>query len=155
MGIVINACRDHGRRRGTWTRAKDGLLVLAGLARGPDGRDLYRQTWLASELARLDPLLRETVVFVVGEDMTHAEAARALGVAEVDRILATARGETAIECGSGMMRVTGIDPLAPVSRRSAIGSDRRLQGMRATGRPMVGKPFSSADDQRGPDGLRA
>jgi RNA polymerase sigma factor (sigma-70 family) len=82
MGIVINACRDHGRRRGTWTRAKDGLSVLAGLARGPDGRDLYRQTWLASELARLDPLLRETVVFVVGEDMTHAEAARALGVAE-------------------------------------------------------------------------
>jgi RNA polymerase sigma factor (sigma-70 family) len=82
MGIVINACRDHGRRRGTWTRAKDGLLVLARIAHQPDGRDLYRRTWLASELARLDPLLRETVVFVISEDMTHAEAARALGVAE-------------------------------------------------------------------------
>jgi DNA-directed RNA polymerase specialized sigma24 family protein len=47
-----------------------------------DGRDAYRRTWLASELARLDPLLRDTVVLVVGEDLTHAEAARALGVAE-------------------------------------------------------------------------
>jgi RNA polymerase sigma-70 factor (ECF subfamily) len=56
--------------------------VLTGLDRGPDGRDLYRQTWLASELARLDPALRETIVLVVGEDMTHAEAARALGIAE-------------------------------------------------------------------------
>jgi RNA polymerase sigma factor (sigma-70 family) len=82
MGIAINACRDHGRRRGTWKRVTDRLSVLAALARGPDGRDLYRQTWLASELARLDPLLRETVVFVIGEDMTHAEAAHALGVAE-------------------------------------------------------------------------
>jgi RNA polymerase sigma-70 factor, ECF subfamily len=82
MGVAINACRDHGRRRGAWTRAKDGLSVLARIAHQPDGRDLYRQTWLASELARLDPLLRETVVLVIGEDMTHAEAARALGVAE-------------------------------------------------------------------------
>jgi RNA polymerase sigma factor (sigma-70 family) len=82
MGIVINACRDHGRRRGTWKRVTDRLSVLSALARGPDGRDLYRHTWMASELARLDPLLRETVVFVIGEDMTHAEAANALGVAE-------------------------------------------------------------------------
>jgi DNA-directed RNA polymerase specialized sigma24 family protein len=56
--------------------------VLAGLAARPDGRDAYRQSWLASELARLDPLLRDTVVLIVGEDLTHAEAARALGVAE-------------------------------------------------------------------------
>lgn len=52
------------------------------LAARPDGRDAYRQSWLASELARLDPLLRDTVVLIVGEDLTHAEAARALGVAE-------------------------------------------------------------------------
>jgi RNA polymerase sigma-70 factor (ECF subfamily) len=82
MGIVLNGCRDHGRRRATWTRAKERLSVLAGLASLPDGRDLYRRSWLASELARIDPLLRETIVLVIGEDMTHAEAARALGVAE-------------------------------------------------------------------------
>ena len=56
--------------------------VRAGLAAPPAGRDQYRQSWLKGELGRLDPLLRDTVVLVVGEDLTHAEAARALGVAE-------------------------------------------------------------------------
>jgi len=81
-GIVVNACRDHHRRNARWTRVKGGLAVLAGLARQPDGRDLYRQNWLTSGLSRLKPLLRETFVLVVREDMTHAEAAHALGVAE-------------------------------------------------------------------------
>jgi RNA polymerase sigma factor (sigma-70 family) len=81
-GIVVNACRDHRRRGVTLIRLRTRLSVLAGLAARPDGRDAYRRSWLASELARLDPLLRDTVVLVVGEDLTHAEAARALGVAE-------------------------------------------------------------------------
>lgn len=81
-GIVVNACRDHRRRGLTLTRLRERLSVLAGLAPRPDGRDAYRRSWLASELSRLDPLLRDTVVLVVGEDLTHAEAARALGVAE-------------------------------------------------------------------------
>jgi RNA polymerase sigma factor (sigma-70 family) len=82
MGIVVNACRDHRRRGLTLSRLRDRLSVLAGLAALPDGRDAFRRSWLASELARLDPLLRDTVVLVVGEDLTHGEAARALGVAE-------------------------------------------------------------------------
>src|SRR5262245_46471874 len=81
-GIVVNACRDHHRRNARWSRVKGGLAVLAGLARQPDGRDLYRQGWLASGLSRLKPLLRETFVLVVREEMSHAEAAYALGVAE-------------------------------------------------------------------------
>ena len=82
-GIVVNACRDHRRRGVTLIRLRERLSVLAGLAARPDGRDAYRRSWLASELARLDPLLQDTVVLVVGEDLTHAEAARALGVAEL------------------------------------------------------------------------
>jgi RNA polymerase sigma factor (sigma-70 family) len=81
-GIVVNACRDHRRRGLTLMRLRERLSVLAGLAPRPDGRNAYRQSWLASELARLDPVLRDTVILVVGEDLTHAEAARALGVAE-------------------------------------------------------------------------
>jgi RNA polymerase sigma factor (sigma-70 family) len=81
-GIVVNACRDHHRRGLTLTRLRERLSVLVGLAPPPDGRDAYRRSWLMSELARLDPLLRDTVVLIVGEDLTHAEAARALGVAE-------------------------------------------------------------------------
>jgi len=82
MGIVVNACRDHRRRGLTLGRLRERLSVLARLTPPPDGRDAYRRSWMASELARLDPLLRDTVVLVVGEDLTHAEAARALGVAE-------------------------------------------------------------------------
>jgi RNA polymerase sigma factor (sigma-70 family) len=82
FGVVVNAFRDHHRRGRTLKRFRAGLAVLAGLAAGPDGRDLYRQSWMACELARLDPLLRETVVLVVGEDMSHGQAAAALGVAE-------------------------------------------------------------------------
>jgi RNA polymerase sigma factor (sigma-70 family) len=82
IGIVRNACLDHHRRHSTLTRLKGHLAVLAGMAALPDGRDLFRRTWLASELARLSPLLRETVVLVAGEGLTHAEAAIALGVTE-------------------------------------------------------------------------
>ena len=82
VGIVRNACHDHHRRHSTLTRLKGHLAVLAEMAAPPDGRDLFRRSWLASELARLSPLLRETVVLVVGEGMTHAEAATALGVTE-------------------------------------------------------------------------
>lgn len=82
VGIVRNACHDHHRRHSTLTRLKGQLAVLAEMAAPPDGRDLFRRSWLASELARLSPLLRETVVLVVGEGMTHAEAATALGVTE-------------------------------------------------------------------------
>lgn len=82
VGIVRNACHDHHRRHSTLTRLKGHLAVLAEMATPPDGRDLFRRSWLASELARLSPLLRETVVLVVGEGMTHAEAATALGVSE-------------------------------------------------------------------------
>jgi RNA polymerase sigma-70 factor, ECF subfamily len=81
-GVVVNACRDHRRRGLTLARLRDRLSVLAGLAQRPDGRDAYRRSWLASELARLDSTVRDTVILVVGEDLTHAEAARALGVAE-------------------------------------------------------------------------
>jgi RNA polymerase sigma-70 factor, ECF subfamily len=81
-GVVVNAFRDHHRRSRTLKRFRAGLSVLAGLASGPDGRDLYRQSWMACELSRLDPLLRETVVLVIGEDMSHGEAGNALGVAE-------------------------------------------------------------------------
>jgi len=56
--------------------------VLANLARQPDGRDLYRQSSIATGLSRLKPLLRETFVLVTREDLNHAEAAHALGVAE-------------------------------------------------------------------------
>jgi RNA polymerase sigma-70 factor (ECF subfamily) len=41
-----------------------------------------RTTWLTEALQSLEPSLRETVVLIVGEDMSHKEAAKILGCAE-------------------------------------------------------------------------
>lgn len=81
-GIVVNCCRDHHRRRRSFRGLTERLTVLAGLARQPDGRDLHDQMWVNSAIARLKPALRETVVLVAGQQLTHAEAAEILGVAE-------------------------------------------------------------------------
>ena len=81
-GIVYNCCRDHHRRRRSFGRFAEKLTVLAGLTKGPDGRDLHDQLWIKSAVAKLKPAYRETVVLVAGQQLTHAEAAAILGIAE-------------------------------------------------------------------------
>lgn len=81
-GIVVNSCRDHHRRRRSFHGFTQKLTVLAGLTRGPDGRDLHDRMWIESAISRLKPAYRETVVLVAGQQLTHAEAAEILGVAE-------------------------------------------------------------------------
>jgi RNA polymerase sigma-70 factor (ECF subfamily) len=81
-GIVFNACRDFHRRRKSLGGIAARLAVLAGLARGPDGRDLHDAMWVKSAIAGLPPAYRDTVVLVAGQQLSHAEAAAILGVAE-------------------------------------------------------------------------
>ena len=81
-GIVVNACRDLRRRRRSLGGLTERLAVLAGLARAPDGRDLYDAIWLESAIARMKPAYRDAAVLVAGQQLTHAEAAEILGVAE-------------------------------------------------------------------------
>jgi len=81
-GITFNACRDFRRRRRSFAGLTERLAVLAGLAAPPDGRDAYDAIWLKSAIARLKPALRDTVVLVAGQQLTHAEAAELLGVSE-------------------------------------------------------------------------
>ena len=97
-GIVYNACRDFRRRRRSLGSLADKLAVLAGLAQPQDGRDVYDAIWLRSAIARLKPAYRDAAVLVAGHQLTHAEAAEILGVAEatvswrmheVRRLLAT------------------------------------------------------------------
>lgn len=80
--IVFNACRDFQRRRSAFTRFAGKLSVMAGLAKGPDGRDLYDMVWIESAISRLKPDLRDTAILVAGQQLTHGEAAQILGVAE-------------------------------------------------------------------------
>ena len=81
-GIVINAASDHRRRNAARLRLHGNVSVLAEFAQGPDGRDLFDRTFMASAISRLDQPLRDAVILVIGEDMSHAEAASALGIAE-------------------------------------------------------------------------
>ena len=79
-GVTFNACRDWRRRRRSLGGMLDRLSVLAGIGDTPG--DPYDAVWVKSAIARLKPALRETVVLVAGQQLTHAEAAEILGVAE-------------------------------------------------------------------------
>jgi RNA polymerase sigma-70 factor (ECF subfamily) len=81
-GITFNACRDFRRRRRSFGGMVERLTVLAGLMQPQDGRDAYDAVWVKSAVARLKPALRDTVVLVAGQQLTHAEAAEVLGVSE-------------------------------------------------------------------------
>jgi RNA polymerase sigma-70 factor (ECF subfamily) len=81
-GIVYNAVRDLHRRRRSFAGFTEKLAVLAGLSRGPDGRDLHDALWVQSAIARLAPPYRDAAVLVAGQQLTHAEAAAILGIAE-------------------------------------------------------------------------
>ena len=81
-GITFNAFRDWRRKRGTFRAFSDKLAVLVGIGTAPDGRDLYDAIWLKSSIAKLKPALRDTAVLVAGQQLSHAEAAQILGIAE-------------------------------------------------------------------------
>jgi RNA polymerase sigma-70 factor (ECF subfamily) len=79
-GITFNACRDFRRRRRSLGGMLERLTVLAGIADAPS--DPYDAIWVKSAVARLKPALRDTVVLVAGQQLSHAEAAAVLGVSE-------------------------------------------------------------------------
>ena len=81
-GITFNACRDWRRRRRSFGAFTDRLAVLVGLAANERQTDAYDAVWLKSAIARLKPALRDTVVLVAGQQLTHAEAAEILGISE-------------------------------------------------------------------------
>ena len=80
--VVINRCRDFLRRR----RSSERLMQAYGSQRELDEGDQAdaqrRSEWLHEALQSLEPSLRETVLLVIGEELSHAEAAEILGCAE-------------------------------------------------------------------------
>ena len=79
-GVTFNTFRDWRRRRRSLGGLVDRLTLLAGMTEAPG--DPYDAVWLKSAIARLKPALRDTVVLVAGQQLTHAEAAEVLNVAE-------------------------------------------------------------------------
>ena len=82
ISVVINRCRDFLRRR----RSSQALVEKYGVLREAeeaDHADTERRTALLREAMQgLDPELRETVLLVVAEELSHAEAGEVLGCAE-------------------------------------------------------------------------
>jgi RNA polymerase sigma-70 factor (ECF subfamily) len=81
-GITFNACRDLKRRRRSFLGFSERLAEWTGLSRPADGADLHDAVWLKSAIAKLKPAYRDAVVLVAGQQLSHAEAAEILGVAE-------------------------------------------------------------------------
>ena len=80
--IVINRCRDSLRRRKS-SQELSAQYVMKRELEDADQADSERRTaWLREALQSLEPDLRETVLLIVAEEMSHAEAAVALGCAE-------------------------------------------------------------------------
>lgn len=80
--VVINAARDHLRKRATHSRAAGGWGEVEVMRRAEADEGAKAQDWLHTAMTALSPSLRETVALILGEDCTQADAADALGVSE-------------------------------------------------------------------------
>jgi len=80
--VVVNAGRDLMRKRGAHARAADGWGDVEVMQREAATEKAENLGWLARAMRRLSPELRETVALVLGEEMTHAQAGKALGLSE-------------------------------------------------------------------------
>ena len=80
--ITKNAAIDHIRRQSTLANATDGWGELERMNRASVAQQRDEMAWLPEGMSTLPLDLRETVALVLGEDMTHAHAAQALGISE-------------------------------------------------------------------------
>ena len=80
--LVVNAARDAWRRRQSYGRALEGWAEVEPMRAADAAEKRERSGWLARAMSALTPTQRETVALVLGEGMTHAAAADALGVGE-------------------------------------------------------------------------
>jgi len=80
--VVINACRDFARRRASSKTLVENYVAYRELDEADHADTEARLDWLQDAYQRLPADLRETVLLVVAEDMTHAEAGAVLDCAE-------------------------------------------------------------------------
>ena len=80
--VVLNACRDHGRKRVSLWRVQMAFVAESERREADWADSDARLRWLYQAIGRLDPALKETALLVLAEAMTHAEAGEVLGVKE-------------------------------------------------------------------------
>jgi len=80
--IVINAARDLIRRKQAARRKASGWGDVEVLRRIEVSEAKAELDWLSNAMKSMPQDLRETVALVLGEDMTHREAAHVLDLSE-------------------------------------------------------------------------
>ena len=80
--VTVNAAKDRLRKRTTRSRVADGWADLEHMARQADAEAAAEHRWLQQALRTLPPDLNETVVLILGEELTHKQAAEVLDISE-------------------------------------------------------------------------
>lgn len=80
--IVVNATHDYRRKQERHDRVCEGWGDIESDRRLADNEKHAAHDWLVERLSGLGQEIRDTVILVVLEDMTHAAAAQALDVSE-------------------------------------------------------------------------
>ncbi len=80
--VTVNAAKDRLRKRKSRHAAQEGWGEVEALSRATETEQRAQRDWLQQAMATLSEDLRETVALVLGEDMTHADAARVLNLSE-------------------------------------------------------------------------
>lgn len=80
--VTVNAAKDRLRRRNARSRVADGWADLERMARQADVEAAAEHRWLQQALSTLPPDLNETVVLILGEELTHKQAAEVLDISE-------------------------------------------------------------------------
>lgn len=80
--IVINAARDLIRRKQAARRKASGWGDVEVLRRDEASATKTELDWLSNAMKTMPQDLRETVALVLGEDMTHREAADVLDLSQ-------------------------------------------------------------------------
>ena len=80
--ITINAARDLIHRKQAQRRKADGWGEVEILRRDEAAQTQAELDWLTTAMNAMSDDLRETVALVLGEEMTHAQAAEVLNLSE-------------------------------------------------------------------------
>lgn len=80
--VAVNAAHDRRRRAAVRARAGDGWGDWEVARQATMAEDAQAQGWLAETMRNLPPELRDTVALTLGEELSQADAAEALGISE-------------------------------------------------------------------------
>jgi RNA polymerase sigma-70 factor, ECF subfamily len=80
--IVLNACRDWGRRQASGQRAMANFADVEDLRRAADADRSRQLDWIWATLGQFPEDIRETAVLVLAQQLSHGEVAAILGVKE-------------------------------------------------------------------------